>query len=164
MQIWSWNRGKLVLLINSQGHSKGLAATEVSFSQQWAVSFKIRIILRRGEYHNAKSRSNNWARCKAGFTRLCHPGSHGGWGVRRGGAVSGGKVGESAKREGSERCEREIKLRWNKRSLFWIRVSNTLAGAWITQPHRLPKKKGKKKCSAAYRGQKIAVLKILPVL
>lgn len=27
-------RGKLVLLINSQGHSKGLAATEVSFSQQ----------------------------------------------------------------------------------------------------------------------------------
>lgn len=39
---------KLVLLINSQGHSKWLAATEVSFSQQWAVSFKIRIILRRG--------------------------------------------------------------------------------------------------------------------
>lgn len=48
MQLRRVGTGKLVLLINSPRHSKGLAATEVSFTQQWAVSFKIRIILRWG--------------------------------------------------------------------------------------------------------------------
>lgn len=74
------------------------------------MSFKIRIILRRGNITtlNLDQITERGVRLDLqGFVILEVMGGGGRWG----GAMSGGKVGGSAKREGSERCEREIKLR-----------------------------------------------------